>query len=97
MELWKYLIVYRFVSILDFELPHKSWLTSIDEGCTHQGSWGRVGDVPGTAMSKTQVTAQNRGPGHTHREGYLTQLGSPANAYACGCVLANADKDKIKP
>ena len=42
-------------------------------------------------MSKTQVTAQNRGPGHTHREGYLTQLGSPANAYACGCVLANAD------
>ena len=23
----------------------KSWLTSIDEGCTHQGSWGWVGDV----------------------------------------------------
>ena len=42
-----------------------SWLTSIDEGCTHQGSWGRVGDVAGTAMSKTQVAVQSRGPGNT--------------------------------
>ena len=37
------------------------WLTSIDEGCTHQGSWGRVGDVAGTAMSTTQVAVQAEG------------------------------------
>ena len=54
------------------------WLTSIDEGCTHQGSWGQVGDVAGTAMSKTQVAVQSRGPGNTHREGTYLQLGSPA-------------------
>ena len=47
------------------------WLTSFDEGCTHQRSWGWVGDVAGTALSKT------RGPGNTHREGTYLQLGSP--------------------
>ena len=28
-------------------------ITSIDEGCTHQGSWGWV-DVAGTAVSRTE-------------------------------------------
>ena len=32
----------------------------MDEGCTHQGSWGRVGDVAGTAMLKTQAAVQSR-------------------------------------
>ena len=35
------------------------WLTSIDEGCTHQGSWDWVGDVAGTAVSKTRVAVQS--------------------------------------
>ena len=43
-------------------------------------------------MRKTQVAVQSRGPGNTHREGTYLQLGSPAYAYACGCVLAYADK-----
>ena len=65
-----------------------SWLTSIDEGCTHQGSWGRVGDVAGTAMRKTQVAVQSQGPGNTHREGTYLQLGSPAicvYVWLCAC------------
>ena len=54
---------------------------SIDEGCTHQRSWGRVGDVAGTVMRKTQVAVQSRGPG-----GNLPPAGQPRHMYACVAV-----------
>ena len=81
----------RFMVYLYGYTLYKSWLTGIDEGRTHQGSWGRVGDVAGTAMSKTRVAVQSRGPGNTHREP-TSSWAAPPYAYACGCVLANADK-----
>ena len=76
-------------------VPHgiiPGWLTSADEGCTHQGSWGWVGDVAGTAMSKTRVAVQSQGPGNTHREGTYLQLGSPAICvcvWLCACICYN--------
>ena len=57
-------------------------LRYIDEERTHQGSWGWVEYVAGTAISKTRVAVQSRGPGNTHREGTYLQLGSPPYAYA---------------
>ena len=61
----------------------------------HQGCWSWGKNVVRTAGSRTQVAVQSRGPGNTHREvTYLSWVALPY-AYACGCVLANADKRLI--
>ena len=58
-----------------------------------------MGDVAGTAGSRTWVAVQSRGPGKTYRD--VTYLSSdlswaaPPYAYACGCVLAYADRRLI--
>ena len=67
-------------------------LTSLDGGCCHQGSWCWGGDIARTAGSRTRVAVQSRGPGNTHREVTYLSWAAPPYAYACGCVLANADK-----
>ena len=43
-------------------------------------------------MMKTGGAVQSRGPGNTHREGTYLSWAAPPYAYACGCVLAYADK-----
>ena len=67
-------------------------LTSLDRGYIHQGCWGWGGNVAGTAVSRTRVAVQSRGPGNTHREVTYLSWAAPPYAYACGCVLAYADK-----
>ena len=47
-------------------------LTSLDGGYIHQGCWSWDGNVAGTAVSRTWVVVQSRGPGNTHREGQET-------------------------
>ena len=69
---------------------YKSWLTGIDEGRTHQGSWGRVGDVAGTAKCKTQVQCKAEGRETLTGREPTSSWAAPPYAYACGCVLANA-------
>ena len=62
-----------------------NFLTSLDGGYCHQGCWGWGGDVAGTAGSRTRV--QSKAEGQETLTGRL-----PTSVYACGCVLANADK-----
>ena len=67
-------------------------MTSFDGGYIHQGCWSWGGDVTGTAVSRTRVAVQSRGPGNTHREVTYLSWAAPPYAYACGCVLAYAGK-----
>ena len=67
-------------------------LTSLDREQIHQGSWGWVGDVAGTAGSRTWVAGQSRGPGNAYRKVTYLNWAAPLYAYACGCVLAYANK-----
>ena len=43
-------------------------------------------------MRRTRFAVQSRGPGNTHREVTYLIWATPPYAYACGCVLAYADK-----
>ena len=65
------------------------------EGNIHQGCWSWVGDVAGTAGSRTWFAVQSRGPRKTYREVtyFSTDLSwaAPLYAYVCGCVLAYVD------
>ena len=67
-------------------------MSSFDGDYINQGCWSWGGDVAGTAVSRTWVAVQSRGPGNTHREVTYLSWAAPLYAYACGCVLAYADK-----
>ena len=72
---------FSILSIYHF-IVHINLLTSLDRGCIHQGCWGWVGNVAGTAVSRTRVAVQSRGPGNTHREVTYLSWAAPPNAYA---------------
>ena len=54
--------------------------------------WPPHENVARTAGSRTRVAVLSRGPGNTHCEVTYLSLAALPYAYACGCVLANADK-----
>ena len=62
----------------------------LDRAYIHQGYLGWGGNVAGTAVNRTRVAVQIRGPGNTHREVTHLSWAAPPYAYACGCVLAYA-------
>ena len=65
-----------------------STYTLADGRYINQGCWSWGEDVAGTALSRTRVALQSRGPGNTHREVTYLSWAAPPYAYACGCVLA---------
>ena len=75
-----------------YKLYYIHLLISLDGGYIHQGCWGCGGNVAGTAVSRIRFAVQSQGPGSTHREVTYLSWAAPPYAYACGCVLAYADK-----